>query len=244
MVYPSIHGQLEWDSSRKEVQYIISWADSVPESMPMPPSERVTAMYGNVEVISEGRANNVAVLTELVPAKKDAAIQHPNGKLSVEIPAAATKAGHDLYFAVSSGYNIDPPKGKMFIAGGVAYNTTALPLTENEADRIELTELVADMTLRFNYSADMAKETLEICYLNSNVAGSNWEPVPKAQVNIDNGVATVTTTRLGAYALMMRKDVSLNDVEETLDEVRAAFNSLKLATTNGADGSNTTAPAA
>lgn len=228
---PSIHGQLEWDSKRREVGYILSWEDSSKQS------DQVTSMYGTVEVISEGRASNVAFLTERISANSGAVVKHPNGKFSVEIPAAATN-GHDLYFALSSGYNIDPPAGKMFVAGGVAYNTTALPLPENEDERVEYTTLPADMTLRFNYSTDMSVETLEVYYLDPYDKNSQWVSVPEAQIGQpEAGVATFTTSQLGAYALMMRGgDYPLFEAVKAMEEATKVLQQQQLVAQGGGNG--------
>ena len=224
MIHPSLHGQLGWDEVRNEVQYIISWENNSRQS------ERATSLYGNFDVVSEGRTGSVAVQTDYVAANSEAIVAHANRKFSVEVPYQVTK-DRDLYVAIAAGYGIDPPAGKMYVAGGVAYHVTALVLPEKR----EVTELLPGVVLNFNYSLDMDKSTLEICRRNATGA---WEPATDGTKRIENGVATLKTTKLGTYALMMRNQVTLAEAVAAVEDVSSTLNQFisLVQSSNDADG--------
>lgn len=206
---PNIHGQLGWDPDKEQVQYSISW------NISNNPSDKITSAYGSFEVISEERASNVAVATILVAAKTAKTVHHANGKFAIEIPAEATSDGQDLYIAASSGYNIDPPNGRIYVAGGVVYNTTAFKL----GDKVEVSELYPNVTMRFYYASSLNADSLDICQINDD---GDWEPASGTET-IADGVATLTTSRLGAYALMLRKSDPLAEAVKAMQEATQAM---------------------
>ena len=200
MIHPSIHGQLGWDGVNNEVQYIISWENSTKQS------DKATSLYGNINVVSEGRTSAVAVQTDYIPANIETTVTHPNGKFTVEVPAPVTQK-RDLYLAVASGYGIDPPAGKMYVAGGVAYHITALDLIQKK----EVRELKPQVIIRFHFSKDMDKSDLEVCQLDAN---QKWEPVNKDLITWEHGMAILKTPKLGTYALMIRNKVTMAEAVE------------------------------